>query len=140
MDPVSAIGLAASLAQLVGTVAKIISYINDVKNASKERILVNQEAASLLGLLTTLQFKVEDANPTESWYIHVRSLGGTGGPLEQFERRLEKLAKKLRPDSTVKNLGRKFIWTLDKNEVKELLDAIERLKTLISIALQEDNL
>jgi len=65
MDPVSAIGLAAGIAQLIDSVAHVISYIKDVKNASKERAQVLQEAAALLGLLRTLKYKVEYADVTD---------------------------------------------------------------------------
>lgn len=140
MDPVSAIGLAAGIAQLIDSVAHTISYIKDVKNSSKERAQILQEVASLLGLLTTLKYKVEYADATDPWFVHVRSLGGAGGPLEQFESGLDELAKRLRPERGNKSLGTRFMWTLDKSQVKKMLDMIERLKTLISIASQEDNL
>lgn len=140
MDPVSAIGLTASVVQLIEAIAKTVSYIKDIKNGSKERARTLQEAASLLGLLTTLKYKVEYADTTDSWFVHVRSLGGPGGPLEQFKQRLEELAKKLKPETGLRSIGKNLTWGLDKNQVKEILTMIERLKTLIGVALQEDNL
>ncbi len=115
MDPLSAIGLAAGIAQLIDSIAHTISYIKDVKNASKERAQILQEAACLLGLLTTLKYMVEYADATDPWFVNVRSLGGSGGPLEQFEGGLEELAKGLKPNLGFKTLGKRFIWTLDKS-------------------------
>lgn len=135
-----AIGLVASIVQLTGAVTKTMLYINDVINSSKERSQVIQEAAGLLGLLTSLQSKVETASPTDAWFCHVRMLGASGGPLEQFKNSLEDLADNLKSESGIKTFGRKLVWTLDKKQAKTFLDTIERLKILIGIALQEDNL
>ena len=53
---------------------------------------------------------------------------------------MEDLAKRLGPEKCVKSLGKRLIWTLDKKQMKETLEIIERLKPLIGVALQENNL
>lgn len=140
MDPVSAIGLTASLVQLIGAVTKTLGYLNDIKNAPKERTQLSQETLGLLGLLMSLRDKVETADPTSSWFDRVRSLSQSGGPLEQYKKSLDDLAKLLKPEAGLKHLGKKLVWPLDKKRIHDVLMMIERLKTLISIALQEDNL
>lgn len=140
MDPVSAIGLAASLLQVIGTLTKTVGYLNDVKNAPRERTQLAQEILTLLSLLMGLKDKVENADPTSSWFSQVRSLGQAGGTLEQYHTTLNALAKLLEPGGALKNVGRKLIWPLDKKRISEALAVIGRLKSLIIIALQEDNL
>ena len=51
MDPVSAIGLVASIVQLIATTSKVIKYVDEVKDAPKERASLASEAANLVPLL-----------------------------------------------------------------------------------------
>ncbi len=140
MDPVTAVGLAASIIQIITATAQAIQFLNDVKDAPKDRAKIVKEAANLLGLLTSLQYRMEEANPKDAWYGRLLSLGGEGGPLNQYKQAMENLAERLKPKSAVKDLQRRLKWTLEKKHIKETLDEIERLKALIGLALQEDNL
>jgi FtsZ-binding cell division protein ZapB len=139
MDPLS---LTVSIPALIGTTTKVLGYINDVKTASKERAKLASEATNLLALLTSMRYKVEEVEQEKNtWYDSIRSLlGGTNGPLDQFRSILEELAEKLAPATSLKKFGRTLIWTLDKKECIDILDKVERLKTLIGLALQEDHL
>jgi hypothetical protein len=138
MDPVLAIGLAASIVQIINATAQTIQFLNDVKDAPKDRIKLLQEAAGLLGLLTGLRCRIEEANQDDPWYVRVRALEGPC--LDQYRMAMEDLAQRLRPEKGVKSLGKRLIWTFDKKQIRETLDTIERLKSLISLAIQEDNL
>jgi hypothetical protein len=140
MDPAAVVGLAASIVQLIGATTKAIKYLNDVKNAPKDRARLAREAISLLGLLTDLRYRVEEVKSTDPWLSGIHSLGVEGGPLEQFKNAMDELAVKLKPKSGVKGFGRVLLWTLDKNEIGNILSKIERLKTLVSFSLQKDHL
>lgn len=48
------------------------------------------------------------------------------------------LAEKLAPAKGLNELGRRLIWTLDKTKCMAIITKIERLKTLIMLALQGD--
>ena len=134
------IGLTASLEQLIGSVIKVLGYLNDVKHAPRERKELCQETHDLLGLLMNLRDKIEIADRTSPWYDQFRSLGRPEGPLERYKKALGDLVKLLVPDKGFKGLGKHLVWPLDKKKIYETLALTERLKTLISIALQEDNL
>jgi hypothetical protein len=140
MDPVSAVGLGHCIIQLIDATAKAVSYLNDVRNAPKDRATLAQEVSSLLALLTSLRYKVEGSNTIDPWFTGVRFLGRHGGPLEQFKAAIAALLKKLRPGKGLKEFGKALVWTLDKEEISGILSKIERLKTLIGVALQEDHL
>jgi hypothetical protein len=140
MDPVTAVSLAASIVQLINTTTKAIKYLNDVKDAPKDRATLAREVSSLLALFTDLRYRVEEAESMGAWFADVRSLGVEGGPLDQFKDAIEKLARKLRPEAGIKKFGKALIWTLHKNEISNILSKIERLKTLVSLALQKDHL
>jgi FtsZ-binding cell division protein ZapB len=139
MDPLS---LAVSITALIGTTTQVFGYLNDVKTASKERAKLASEAANLLALLTSMKYKVEEVEQEKNtWYDSIRCLlGGANGPLAQFRSALEELAGKLAPATGLKKFSRTLIWTLDKKECIDILVKIERLKTLIGLALQEDHM
>jgi hypothetical protein len=140
MDPVTAVGLVASIIQLIDATTTAIKYLNDVKDAPKDRAALAREGSSLLALLTDLRYRLEEAESTDPWFNSVRSLGVEGGPLEQFKDVMEELARKLKPEAGIKKFGKALIWTLDKNAIGNILSKIERLKTLVSLALQKDHL
>lgn len=144
MDPVSAVGFVASIIQLIETTAKVVRYVNAVKDAPTERAQFARHASSLLALLTDLRYRVEDAkSASETWFVALRSLGVGGGPLDQLQGQMECLATKLQPVSNTDRLekARKALaWTLNKKEIVEALAQIERVKTLVMLALQNDQL
>jgi hypothetical protein len=138
MDPLS---LTVSITALINTTAQVVSYLNDVKDAPKERAKLASEAACLYPLLIQLKYRVDEAKAGDKWYESTRTLlGGPNGPLDQFRNALAELAGKLAPVAGLKEFGRKLIWTLDKRECTDILAKIERLKTLTGLALQEDTL
>ena len=138
MDPATAVGLAASIIQLIDVTTKAIKYLNDVKDAHKDRARLAREATSLLALLTDLRYRVEETESTDPWFTAVRLLGVEGGPLERFKRAIVELVRKLKPGSGMKKFSKALLWTLDKNEINNILSKIERLKSRVGLALQED--
>jgi len=138
MDPLS---LTLSITALIGTTSQVVTYLNDVKDAPKERAKLASEAACLYHLLIQLKYRVDEAKAGDKWYESTRTLlGGSDGPLDQFGNALTELAGKLLPAAGLKEFGRKLTWTLNKKECKGILDKIEQLKTLAGLALQEDAL
>jgi hypothetical protein len=138
MDPVSAIGLIASLASLIDATSTTLRYLNNVKNAPKSRAQIAQEASLLLALLTNLRYRLEDSDASEPWVQGVLTLGMANGPLDQFKVVLESLAMRLHNPSTGKSIGKALVWPFEKKEIDELLGKMERLKSFINLALQGD--
>lgn len=139
MEPITALGLIANVVQIIDATTKAIGYLNDVKNAPKVRAELAREATSLLGLLTELRYMLEDADTAEPWSKGIRTLGVENGPLDQFKEAMEGLARKLRPESSVKSFGKMLVWTLEKKELQEILCQIERMKTFAVFAQQKDH-
>ena len=136
MDPVSFV---ATVAQLIDAGSKVIKYLNDVKNAPKERAKLAREVSNLLPLFIDLRYRVEETNATDPWFAGLQSLGGKGGPLDAFKDAMEAIATKLESKSGGRRLAQILFWTLKQKEIDSLLLRIERLKTLIGLALQKDN-
>lgn len=133
-----AVGLTASLAQLINITAKTIKYLNSVREASKDRANLFQEASSLLPLLVSLQAQVNDAKQSEPWFHEVKLLGVENGPLDQLREALVQLTAKLKPKHGVDKAARAFIWTFDKAYCESVLHKIERVKSRTALALQRD--
>ncbi|KAL9032261.1 MAG: hypothetical protein Q9180_006603 [Flavoplaca navasiana] len=132
-----AVSLSVSIVQLVDLTAKTIKYLNSVKHASEERTRLLREASSLLPLLLSLQTQVDLASGPESWSQNLRTLNVDKGPLDQLQNALEHLTKNLKPKKGVKDITRAFLWTFEKDVSLEVFTTIERVKSSISLALEE---
>jgi hypothetical protein len=138
MDPLS---LTASITALISATTQLVSYLNDVKDAPKERAKLASEVACLYPLFIQLKYRVSEAAVGDKWGESTWTLlGGSNGPIDQFGKALAELAGKLVPATGLKGIGRKLIWTLDKTECMDILTKIERLKTITGLALQGDTL
>ena len=134
MDPLSLTASITAILQLTGTV---VSYLNDIKEASKERAQIAIEASMVYSLLTSLRYRVEEANADDAWYTAIRTLGEENGALDQYQSALKLLASKLDTRNRTK-LVRTLMWKFDKVEINGILSKFERLKSLISVALTND--
>ena len=142
MDPVTAIGAAASVLQLIGIAAKAIKYINDIKNAPRERFRLVQELNSLYGILIELESRVDEAkmNRDDKWLSGLNSLTVKFGLIEQLGAALNSIVDKIKLASKIKTVGRTFNWPFAKKEIAEIMEQIERQKSTINFALQGDQM
>lgn len=130
MDPVSFV---ASITQLIKVTRDVVQYFEDVKDAPKAYALLEQEAYSLLEHLSKLKARAAEAKKTDAWFTGVCSLGVPNGPLAQYQQAMEELARTSKP-----KLGQRWIWPFRQKEVEKILKRIERLKSIILLALQDD--
>ena len=133
MEPLGATASIVSLLQLAGAVIKYLSILKDASDDIKTLVL---ELCTIRGLLSTLKDLI-----TEESILH-ESLGRPDGLFSQIESSLQALALKVEPTSTTTahKLVQKLRWPLRKEEVKDVLSSIERQKTLLSLALQNDQM
>lgn len=137
MDPLS---VTASIITVIALTGAVIRYLNDVKDAPKDRARCAVEAASVQSLLTRLRYRLDEAVPENPWLQEVRMLAVKNGPIDQFKAAMEQLEAKLRPKVGLNKVGETLVWKLTKTEVAEILSRIERLKSLTQIALEMDHL
>lgn len=140
MDPITIVGFVAAVVQLIDITSKVVNYLNDLKDAPQDRAKLAREAAGLLVLFTDLRYRLEETKSTDPWFNGLRSLGGEGGPLMEFKSAMEDIANKLAPAPRGMNFMRVLHSTLDKREIVATLSKIERLKSLVGLALQKDQL
>ena len=136
-DPLSVI---ASIAAVVHLTRRVVRYLNEVKDASTvcSRILLEISIAS--GLLSNLENLIGDAESDGTWLDTTKLLSGDNSPLTQFKRSVEQLATKLAPIAGLRKAGMAFIWPFKKDELIDLLADIERQKTLLLLAVQNEHL
>ncbi|KAF1950294.1 ankyrin, partial [Byssothecium circinans] len=132
-DPLS---VTASIITVVGLTTKVVDYLKDVKDSTKERIRCGDEAADLYALLSKLNSRLQGASKTDPWFISVRALTVDNGPIDRFKTDLEFLWRKLTDGGKVKKA---LLWKFDKGEVEKILARMKRLKALIGVALQMDH-
>ncbi|XTI94186.1 hypothetical protein V2W45_1217397, partial [Cenococcum geophilum] len=136
MDPLST---TASIIATLQLSSKVVGYLTDVKDASKERAKCAIEASNLHSLLLNLRFRLEEGSAEPPWYTAVRALAVENGPLDQFKQALETLQTKMTYGGQLKRVGEALVWKFKKEEVASILDQMERLKSLVEIALQMDH-
>lgn len=130
--------MTASIIAALQLTESVVDYVNTIRNASAYQRNIAIEASNLYGLLTSLRFRVEAARSEDPWYLQVKKLGEKNGPLDQFRSALESLAARTQPTTGASKAARVLKWKFDKAHVQETLTKTERLKTLVSIALQND--
>lgn len=136
MDPLSISASIAALLQLTGTV---IQYLNTVKGAPKYRHRILLELCNVSGTLYILEEQASQAQQGDAWSSTLLSLNQSNGPIEQFKTALERLESKLTPAKGWRKVGKAIAWPFQKEEIKEILNVIERQKTFFNLALQNDH-
>jgi hypothetical protein len=138
MDPVS---ITVSVVALLELTKKVANYAKQVKDASADRDRVFKEASSLTGLLILLKDDVEDrdGDAQDPWLQATSRLTTADGPLHQYKLALEMVVAKVMPSHGHHRFKQAVTWRFSKEEVTSLLLQMERVKSLIHIALEIDH-
>ena len=138
MDPLS---VSASLVTLLQTSVAVVKYMRSLKDVNKDISALLQEVISVCGLLFNLKGIVTEAVSEDDGTLStLHSLGGHEGPLWQLQKTLEDLSAILHPKNGIKQAGRALAWHFKKNDVRNFLGKIERHKTILTLALQNDHI
>ncbi|KAJ7291413.1 hypothetical protein C8J57DRAFT_1458271 [Mycena rebaudengoi] len=130
MDPVSAVGLVASILQLVAAAKSAIDLGRDAVNATTDQRDLLLEIQNLTPLLEDLKHRLQQPN-NQSVNVKLEK------PLEQLKGTMEHIARKLGSANKVGSTA--LIWTFwNKTEVDADLAKIERFKTVLNAWLLLD--
>ena len=153
-DPLSIIGGIAAILQTSSTIS---SLIKTVKGASEDRQKLLGEINAAAALCQTLLDYAEiDPRPwTQTFQLLCVS---RNGPIEQFRAIVDFLQKKLKPAHNLEldhkresgfpsvphrthitSWAQSLKWPFTKEEVKQTIKEIERLKSLFTVALTNDS-
>ena len=134
MDPLS---VTASVVAVLQLAQSLIKAVQSIKDSSRERQSIRDEIIYLSGLLFNLQSGLERRELSSDV---VSSLNTPSGPLAQLKDALESLAKMLMPADGLKKVGQSINWAFQRDSVTFLLSKIERQKTFILFALENNQL
>ena len=137
VEPISAaLGAAKAIGILIKVSREVIQYVKDTKGALTQREKLLSEITATTEILVQLKSKTED----DEWKPTLDALNAPNGPFDQFKEIMETLSRKLSPvQSTSKKVIKSSTWHFTKPEVTETLAAVERFKSLLSLALQNRN-
>jgi hypothetical protein len=134
------LSVAASIIAVLQLTGEVIGYLNDVKDAPKECQQCTIEASNIQNLLINLRYRLEQGQAGHPWFTAVRALNIENGPLDQYKQALEQLLLRVEIQDGVQKVKRRLLWKFRKEEVASILARIERLKSLVNIALEMDHL
>jgi len=139
-DPLS---ITASIIAVVQMSEAVISYLREVKDIRKECKKLLLDLDYTRGLLGILQETAQDVKDAGTWGATMKILGSKGSPLGSLKGILEPLQKELGKGASAKGLARlnkSLFWPLNKKETEDILQTIERQKSLLLIALENDHI
>jgi hypothetical protein len=116
---------------------QIIDYLQAVKDADDERSRLLSEITTLSALLPLLRDRVKDARQGGGFGISAAVVEtGVQGSLKECNSTLEYLANKLKPSQGLKGVVRTLKWPFARGGIRDELEKIEKLKSLISLVFQ----
>lgn len=137
MDPVS---VTLSITALLTLTKDVILWAKEAKDAPDERKKFVKEASSLSGLLNTLFEFINDCDPGDPWLQAIPRLAQKDGVLDGLTQSLQLFKDKVNPASMIRKVGHALAWKHVKDDIKDLLSRMERLKTFVGIALELDHM
>ncbi|KAJ7576491.1 ankyrin repeat-containing domain protein [Mycena floridula] len=133
-----AVGVASSIIALAEAASTIYKYVKDIKDGPRDRAELQSSIAALPGLLTGLKAQFDSLTPNDSWSTEMPKLAAR---FDQLRKILQKVEKKF--DLAASRTGKviqMLKWPLDKSDVTDLLQQVERVKSFIMLAIQNDHL
>ena len=137
-DPLS---ITASLIAVLKLSAEATKYLKEVKHGSADRVRLRDELRNATCLLEMLKDRIEDSEDASSQALKpaaFSSLTAADGPLALFKHLLEEVIAKLVPRDRLKRIAQPITWPFDKKDVSGLLDSLERLKSHLTLIMQND--
>lgn len=133
------LSITASIIAVLQATKEFISYLKETKDSPKELTKVHEEARSLVILLYELKDCVAGQDTHSPWLQTTSELASRNGPLDQYKEALGILVPKT-TGRGLRKVGQVLSWKFSKEEVVALLSQIERIKSLVQVALELDHM
>lgn len=138
------VGFAASTIAILELSSKAINYLRSVAGAHEDRRRLLNEVVNASSLLSLLHIRLQGAKGSSSEISleAVKLLMVEDGPLAQFQSLLSSLLHKLQHPKGVKGPReiKDLLWPFKQAEYREIIDSLERYKTCLLLAIQNDHL
>ncbi|KAF2010542.1 hypothetical protein BU24DRAFT_414117 [Aaosphaeria arxii CBS 175.79] len=131
MDPIK---ITTSITAILADTQTVLGYLKDAKDAPEERKRYTAEIINLRTLLFDIEDHVKWADITQLGYTAVQALTVKDGPLDQFKQALEMM----QGDRQGRE-GDTLVWKFEKEDIASIFNRMERLKSLLQLALPEAN-
>ena len=137
MDPVTAIGLLASVENLAEGAFKLVSFLNTIREGGKQRLRLFTELNSLWMILKLVESHLdpEEGDLGEPWLKTMAVLDEENGVFDQIQATFDDLMNRLQPKTGHRKLAQTLRWPFDKSDVEALTVHLERLKGSVNLAL-----
>ena len=137
MEPISAVGLLASIENLAEAAFKVVAFINTIREGGKQRLRLFTELNSLWMVLKLLEghFESEDEDLGEPWLKTIAVLDEDNGIFDQIQGTLDNLMSRLQRKVGHRKVLQPLRWPFDKAEVEALTAHLERLKSSVNLAM-----
>lgn len=135
------LGVVSGIIAVADLTYRVLGYLKSIHDAGKNIQDYHREAPIFAELLTSLAAHVAQSGGENSdpWFESVQTL--QRGPMQQYQRAVETFKEKVAPGAGLfEKHTQRLTWKFVKDDVKEILEKMERLKSLIVIALQKDHL
>ncbi|KAJ7576469.1 ankyrin repeat-containing domain protein [Mycena floridula] len=125
-----AVGFGGTVFALAEVASAVFQYVKNIKEGPSNRADLQRSLAGLPGLLASLNAQFDSSGVPMM----------PDGPFDQLLKILRKVESKLHPGAThMEKVIQMLKWKLDKAEVTELMEKVERVKTFIMLAIQNDH-
>ncbi|KAF4436368.1 hypothetical protein F53441_13284, partial [Fusarium austroafricanum] len=135
MDPLSA---TASIIAVIQLSSNVVKYVNAAAGATKERKRLREGVRSCEFILQQLNDGADDSEEGKAWSETIKALEAPDAPLGRLDVALRAIEVKIQPKEGEKKALARLKWPFNEREVGEILAAIEREKSLLGLALDND--
>lgn len=112
-----AVGIVASVVTIIHVIDNITDIISDIRNAPRDYTQFAAELGPLYGLLVAFSGHYDFSDPFEPWHDAARSIGYSGGCLDEFRQTIVSLQAKISITDPMGKACRVLTWKLDKKEI-----------------------
>jgi len=133
MDGLSAAASPVSFLQLL---AEVIKYVSTATGATKDRKRLREEVRVCSNILQQLKDDVDDSEEGKAWSETVKVLEAADAPLGRLYAALQTVKTQLQ---TKNSHSRALKWPFQEKEVEKIISTIEREKSLLSLALENNS-
>ena len=133
-DPLS---ISAAILAVVQVSVAVVRYIGDVKDVPHDVGRLRMEIDSLQSVLLPALQRLK--RPEDGRLAPGRLTEAQNGPLHELLVMLEDLEKRLAPTAGLRKARKTVTWPFRKREIDDMVDAIDRQKSLFILTLQLDH-
>lgn len=135
MDPLS---VATGIVTVIQLSAEVARFLRAVDSATRERKDLLNEVRACGNILQELSDQADDSEEGREWSETIRALEAPNAPLGRLSITLTTVAFKLQPKAGLQKAVESLKWPFKQKEVDRVLTAIEREKSLLALALENN--